>query len=268
MELAPRITSCSNGVPHLLDQSPLRRAGARGGARSPRGRTRSPRDPCSARRHFCQTNTPVTLPAHPKQPSRRRDDARRADAAKAARQRLRKALEPLCRRPRVQSRIWPIQRVLSMILQHVDERIANLTRATERLPMPAISPKPPAPKQQAVHPPGYAHHQAAHPGAQRLLVRGLDNQVHVIGLHRVVNDPKRIAVAVTKCSEHRTRHLLTPQRAHDRAQRDVHRTRTVVPRSHAMWRVPQARRQRLPPSPHPRTPAPLHCWKLELQLLS
>src|SRR5690606_12289517 len=82
--------------------------------------------------------------------------------------------------------------MLAKVVEDVNEGLADGARGRERAPVPAIRPEGTAPKDQAVHAARDANREAAHSGAESALVERLDQQVHVIGLHREVDDAKRV----------------------------------------------------------------------------
>jgi hypothetical protein len=92
--------------------------------------------------------------------------------------------------------------VLESVLEHIDERISHLPRAGERAPMPAIRPKPAAPKQHAIHTPCYSHHESAHARRERRGALRFDDEVGVVVLQRVVHDPKLRGIAVAQREQH------------------------------------------------------------------
>jgi len=92
--------------------------------------------------------------------------------------------------------------VLEPILQHIHERIAHLPRASERAPVPTIRPKPTAAQQHAVHAPRYPHHEPTHARSQRGGACGLDDQMHVVILHRVMHEPEARRIAIPQRAQH------------------------------------------------------------------
>jgi len=154
-----------------------------------------------------------------------------------------------------------------MILQHVDERIANLPRAFQITTVPAIGPEATASVEQAVHPARDAHHQATDARRQRIAVVALHNQMHMIVLHRIMHDAKPISIAVAQPSEERAGHLLSSQRTAARPQREMYRVRLAMHGPHAMRSPPQMRGSRLATRATACTPAPLRQRERERQLI-
>jgi len=122
------------------------------------------------------TNSPMAEPPHREQPSFRQHDARRADAAETQGKRGGETVKPFCGRKRVQLSAGRGARgregidrrtVLELILQHIDERISHLPRASERSAMPTIRPKPAASKEHAIYAPRNPHHEPAHARRER-----------------------------------------------------------------------------------------------------
>jgi hypothetical protein len=62
--------------------------------------------------------------------------------------------------------------------------------------MPAIRPEAAATTEELIDAAGNANHQASHARAERTLVFCLNQQVQVIGLHRVVHNVKARGIAL------------------------------------------------------------------------
>ena len=73
--------------------------------------------------------------------------------------------------------------MLFVILEHVDERVANLARTPQLLTVPTICPETPSPLKQGVHTTCHANHQATDTRRKRAGICTLDNQVQVTLLH-------------------------------------------------------------------------------------
>jgi hypothetical protein len=56
--------------------------------------------------------------------------------------------------------------------------------------MPAIREKPASTTQQPIHPPRDPNAQPTHPLDQRIPIARLDQQMHMIPLHRKLDNPK------------------------------------------------------------------------------
>jgi hypothetical protein len=87
--------------------------------------------------------------------------------------------------------------VLPKVSEHVQNRISHFPRRTERTPVPAIRPKLPAPREQIVHVARDAHGDAANPTRERTLVSRLYDEVHVIALHREMNEAKSLRITAS-----------------------------------------------------------------------
>jgi hypothetical protein len=84
--------------------------------------------------------------------------------------------------------------VLEVVREHVDERVANLARCGEVASVMAVAPDPPAlAGEEAVHTEGDADREAAHSVRELGVVIGLDDDVKVVCLDRVVDDAKAVA---------------------------------------------------------------------------
>src|SRR5689334_18792403 len=84
--------------------------------------------------------------------------------------------------------------MLHAVGKHVHERISYLGRASEIAPMVSVTPEAAAPmKDFAVHTPRDTNREAPHPALQSAVARRLDDEMQMIGLHGVMDDPKTIA---------------------------------------------------------------------------
>ena len=81
--------------------------------------------------------------------------------------------------------------VVLMVVDHVDDRIANLARRSQRTLMVAVAndvaSRPEPVVDVAAHPDG----EAAEASGQGAAIAGLDDEVQVIGLHAEVEDAER-----------------------------------------------------------------------------
>ncbi|HYQ04621.1 MAG TPA: hypothetical protein VER96_38370 [Polyangiaceae bacterium] len=73
--------------------------------------------------------------------------------------------------------------MLLVILEHVDERIANLPWAFQSSAMPAIGPEAATAPQDAVHAAGDAHHEPAHTSGKSRGIFRLYEQVDMTVLN-------------------------------------------------------------------------------------
>jgi hypothetical protein len=78
--------------------------------------------------------------------------------------------------------------MLPPVLQDVHESETNLPRSFERAGMVAVAPDAPASSESPVDGLGYADCQPLNSASQRVTVLCLDEQVHVILLHREVQE--------------------------------------------------------------------------------
>jgi len=130
--------------------------------------------------------------------------------------------------------------------------------------MPAIRPEATATKQQAIQAARHAHGDTAQPAGEARATLGFDDQVHMIGLHGVVRDSKRLPIAVTQRAKHRAHDWLAAETTQTSAECDVHGMSTSVVTARTMRCVPQMRRQRF--STRTATRAAMPKRKRELQL--
>jgi hypothetical protein len=80
--------------------------------------------------------------------------------------------------------------VLLGVHEDVDEGVADLLRRLERTRVVAVAPEAPFPAQGPVHPARGADAEAADTGGELPRIRGLDDEVQVIALHREVQHPE------------------------------------------------------------------------------
>ena len=78
--------------------------------------------------------------------------------------------------------------VLGSVLEDVDDGAADLRRRPQIAGVVAVGDRSPASTGQLVEASGHPHAEALHRAAQCDLIRGLDDEMDVIGLNRVVHD--------------------------------------------------------------------------------
>src|SRR5690606_31191799 len=146
---------------------------------------------------------PVPKPARAQKPGlgrkgRRRDGRRRESTRDEVLRDVNGSAGELCEMLEVGRRRERVERgsvrgmVLPKVVEDVDDRVPDSARRGERAPMPAVRPEGAAPKSESVHVARDANREPAHSGAESALVERLDHEVHVIGLHREVDDAKRV----------------------------------------------------------------------------
>lgn len=87
--------------------------------------------------------------------------------------------------------------VLHAVGEHVDEGVTYLGRCRQVVSVIAVAPHaaPPAPQHVSIETPRRADREGSHPAREQRLRLRLDDEMHVIGLHRVVHDTKALALA-------------------------------------------------------------------------
>jgi hypothetical protein len=133
----------------------------------------------------------------------------------------------------------------------------DLPRRPQRPRMVAVPPDRPSPPQRPVNRPRHADREPPRPRRQPRRLR-LDDEVHVIRLHRKMNHPKRIPARRPDRLPHGPEHPGPAQRWHirPRPQRQVHRKSSLVPRPRPMGHRCPAPRDRRPPGPLSLAPPP------------
>ena len=81
------------------------------------------------------------------------------------------------------------------IEQHVAQGVAHLARRLQHVQVVALGQDPPRPLKDPVDRAGEARPDRFHPPAERRPTAGLDHQVDVVALDRVVDDPELAALA-------------------------------------------------------------------------
>src|SRR4051812_45126855 len=133
--------------------------------------------------------------------------------------------------------------------------------------MPAICPEAAATNQDLIEAAGNADCQAPHARAERALVFCFDQQMQVIGLHRVVHYAKTGRGALVQRAKHDARDVLAAQGVRARAQCDMHWVTRSVLCPRAMRRVPRRCRQALSAGPIARAAASALAAEFKPQLL-
>ena len=110
-------------------------------------------------------------------------------------------VEPSARRINIDPGSGVAPRVFAKVRKHVNERIPHLARRSECAPMPPICPQRSAASQELVHVPGDPNRDTAYAARQRLLVRRLDDEMHVVALHGKLHDPKPPRLTVTRAAD-------------------------------------------------------------------
>jgi hypothetical protein len=156
--------------------------------------------------------------------------------------------------------------VFPEIAEHISERVTRCPRRRQSPSVPTIGPEPARPRDEPIHAPGNAHHQASHPHRKRPLVAGLDEQMEVIRLHGEVDDPKNAMMTSIRGRDgtfQRWKDELRAERSKCGTQRHVHWL------SRRMLGSSAVRRRRTWPrfSPGPLSPPTPSIGKLEFQLM-
>jgi len=86
--------------------------------------------------------------------------------------------------------------VLTKIREHVEQRVPHLSRGLELVAVPAIGPERTAATEKAVHVKRNADGNAADSAGQGSLVARFDDEVNVVPLHRKMEDPEALRVAL------------------------------------------------------------------------
>src|SRR5688572_6917051 len=131
--------------------------------------------------------------------------------------------------------------MFSMVEKYVDEGVADLRRRRQRTAMMTIREELAVPTLDAVHLGGDAREQELQRSRSARLVLGLDDQVKVIVLDRVVHDPDAAAYCIRDLGLDRRDEALSSEAGarSGTLHRDVHRVVLVV-------RGPRDMRQALP----------------------
>ena len=91
--------------------------------------------------------------------------------------------------------------MLSCVVEHVDERVADLARRGEVAAVVAIAPDFSAKAarcdvEEAIR----TNREALHAAGERILRVGLDDEVNVVGLYRVLDDAEVLATCRAHCA--------------------------------------------------------------------
>src|SRR5262249_32192478 len=146
---------------------------------------------CTCCRSLIEIDQPVSPPADWQKPGACADHACRC--ARGVLQAA-KPIKPWRRRARVDA--GRAGGMLPKVLQDIDERVAHLAWRAKRTCVVAIVPDATAPFQHAVHGARQANRKAPDAARQRFTIRGLDEQVQVIGLDGEVSDATSSTLAV------------------------------------------------------------------------
>lgn len=134
----------------------------------------------------------VNLPAPPGQPCfcplDRSGVGRHLDVGGARRARRDPSVEEPRGRTRVQTACR--RRMFVSIHENIDQSIAYFAWRLERPGMEAIRPQSSAPLKRSIDRSGNANRHAGNPSSEGHFVGRLDQQMHVVALHRILNDPK------------------------------------------------------------------------------
>jgi len=104
-------------------------------------------------------------------------------------------LEPTPRRGRINTSGPGLRlQVSTSIQKHVAHRIPHLGRRPQHHMVKAVQQDTPLPPEHPVHGPRQASSQRIHPSTERTSIIGLDDQVQMVGLDRVVHEPKVLAL--------------------------------------------------------------------------
>ena len=97
--------------------------------------------------------------------------------------------------------------MLASVAEHVGKRVTHLPWGREHAMVEAVGEHLAATTERAVHRAGDADGEALHRAAQRASVLRLDDEMHVIALHRVLDDaaPEALARARELCNTARDR---------------------------------------------------------------
>jgi hypothetical protein len=94
--------------------------------------------------------------------------------------------------------------------------------------MPTVGPEAPPASDQRIDRASDSDGHAAHPARKRLAVEGLDQEMDVVILDRILDDPEMVWVTLIGASDgdpQGRQHVLGPQRAEEGPERDVDRMR-------------------------------------------
>jgi len=82
--------------------------------------------------------------------------------------------------------------MLAEVGQYVNQRRAYLPRRSERPAMPTVGPEPPPAPDQRIDRASNPDGDAAHPARERLPIVGLDQQVNMVVLDRILDDSESL----------------------------------------------------------------------------
>ena len=85
--------------------------------------------------------------------------------------------------------------MLGPVLEDVEQCRSGLTRCLELMRVVAVGEDRPAVAESTMRRASHANREPLHAAREGLLVRGFDDQVQVIGLHREVHDAKGALLA-------------------------------------------------------------------------
>jgi len=102
--------------------------------------------------------------------------------------------------------------IVPCVEQHVGQRVTHLSRGPEHVEVVAIRKNPPATPEHAIHRSREARADRLHAAGEIAPTPGLDDQVDVIGLHRVLGHPEALLFARSRqtafqlpCEPHRAK---------------------------------------------------------------
>lgn len=185
-------------------------------------------------RHFVDANQPMASPPDAREPAAwggdhgaavvdekaAWDGERRRNARRGA-----PAVEPLGGRKRVDTGA-PYVRMLAEVGEYVGERVADLARRSQGVPVPPIGPKCAVAREELVDVKRDANRQALHAPRERALVARFDDEVDMIALDGELQQAKPLDIA-TRCARqgesHRGKYMLAAQHGQPRAQSDMNR---------------------------------------------
>jgi hypothetical protein len=172
-------------------------------ARSPAPRSSSPG---TSRRLLPRSDQTMPPPPHRPQPRPGPANRRRHPCGRRWRP---KPVEPPRRGAGIQGP--PVPRpVLPEIHQHVDQPVPDLPRRPQRPHMVPIPPDRSRSPQRAVDRPRQPDREPPRPAPQPRLIR-LDDEMHVVPLHRKLHDPKRLRARRPDRLPHRPEHPTATQ---------------------------------------------------------
>jgi hypothetical protein len=148
-----------------------------------------------------------------------------------------KAVKPHGGRARIRAVRHCAGCVFSEVGEDVDEGVSHLARACQRAPVPAVRPERAAAVQELVDVAREPSFEAVDPRREGAALRGFHDEVHVVGLHGVVDDAEAIRRVVRGAGDgdaDRGVEELRTKGAETGSERDVHWVPEVVPGARAV----------------------------------